>query len=102
MSDLSKSVLKGLEEALVHAKGGAVVGLRQTRVVVADLNVRAIRQKSGLSQPLFAQAMGISVGTLRNWEQGIRRPQGPARSLLTVFDRDPRGVISALHGELGQ
>lgn len=49
-----------------------------------DPDVRSVREKYGLSQPRFAALMGISVGTLRNWEQGRRKPEGSARVLLRV------------------
>ena len=50
----------------------------------------ALRRFIGLSQDRFAQAMGISVHTLRNWEQGRRRPEGPALALLRIAARHPR------------
>ncbi len=53
-------------------------------------DVAALRRFVGLSQPQFAQAMGISVHTLRNWEQGRRKPDGPAIGLLRIAARHPR------------
>jgi DNA-binding transcriptional regulator YiaG len=53
-------------------------------------DVAALRRFVQLSQPQFARAMGISVHTLRNWEQGRRRPEGPALSLLRIAARHPR------------
>lgn len=61
------------------------------------IDVRAVRKKTGLSQAEFARRFGFSVGTLRNWEQGIRTPQGPARALLLVIDAEPEAVLRALH-----
>jgi putative transcriptional regulator len=58
-----------------------------------DPKIRELRTKYGLSQPVFATLMGISVGTLRNWEQGRRRPEGPAQVLLQVVARYPREVF---------
>jgi putative transcriptional regulator len=55
-------------------------------------DVPAIRQAAGLSQPKFARMLGISIGTLRNWEQGRRVPEGPASVLLEVAHRHP-GVL---------
>ena len=49
-----------------------------------------------MSQSEFATAFGISLGTLRHWEQGLRSPRGPARVLLKVVDHDPDAVIHAL------
>ena len=53
-------------------------------------DVAALRKFVGLTQVQFAQAMGISVHTLRNWEQGRRQPEGPAMSLLRIAARHPR------------
>lgn len=53
-------------------------------------DVAALRRFVGLTQAQFAQAMGISVHTLRNWEQGRRHPDGPAIALLRIAARHPR------------
>lgn len=53
-------------------------------------DVAALRRFVGLTQAQFAQAMGISVHTLRNWEQGRRHPEGPAIALLRIAARHPR------------
>jgi putative transcriptional regulator len=60
------------------------------------IDVAAIRQKTGLSQAAFALRVGVPVGTIRNWEQGRRAPQGPARVLLALLDRNPRIVEETL------
>jgi putative transcriptional regulator len=61
-----------------------------------DPDVAAIRDEFGLSQSKFAALLGISVRTLQNWEQGRRRPQGPARVLLRVAAKHPRAVLDAV------
>jgi DNA-binding transcriptional regulator YiaG len=53
-------------------------------------DVVALRRFIGLTQAQLATAMGISVHTLRNWEQGRRRPEGPAVALLRIAARHPR------------
>lgn len=53
-------------------------------------DISALRRFVGLTQTEFARAMGISVHTLRNWEQGRRRPDGPAVALLRIAARHPR------------
>jgi len=53
-------------------------------------DVVALRRFVGLTQEQFAQALGISVHTLRNWEQGRRSPEGPALALLRIAARHPR------------
>jgi DNA-binding transcriptional regulator YiaG len=53
-------------------------------------DVVALRRFVRLTQAQFAGAMGISVHTLRNWEQGRRHPDGPAIALLRIAARHPR------------
>jgi putative transcriptional regulator len=68
-------------------------------------DVPAIRERFGLSQAKFAELMGISVGTLRNWEQGRRDPEGPAVVLLEVAYHHPDvvwGVVRARRARNGQ
>lgn len=59
-------------------------------------DVAAVRDRLGLSQSRMAALMGISVGTLRNWEQGRRRPEGPARALLRVAAKHPAAVLDSV------
>ena len=61
-------------------------------------DVRAIRAKYGLSQNKFAQLLGISPATLRNWEQGRRKPEGPARILLLVASKHPEVILDSVYG----
>ncbi|PYQ29019.1 MAG: transcriptional regulator [Acidobacteria bacterium] len=53
-------------------------------------DISALRRFVGLTQTQFARAIGISVHTLRNWEQGRRQPEGPAIALLRIAARHPR------------
>lgn len=66
----------------------------------AIIDAAAIRSKTGLSQAAFARRIGVAVGTLRNWEQSHRKPQGPTRVLLALLDRNPRIVEETL-GRIG-
>lgn len=63
-----------------------------------EVEVKAIREKVGLSQGKFALLIGVSKRTLENWEQGRRQPTGPAKALLRIFAMDPKGTLKALHG----
>ena len=65
---------------------------------IEPADVKAIRAKLDQSQEEFAMMIGVSVATLRNWEQGRRRPEGPARALLKVAERNPLAVAEALRG----
>ena len=64
--------------------------------VVWPADIAATRRRLGLSQTEFAAWFGISPGTLRNWEQGRRVPEGPARVLLRVIEREPEAVRRAI------
>lgn len=80
-------------------EGGAILrGEREPAraFLFKEPDVRSLREKHGLSQPRFAALMGISVGTLRNWEQGRRKPEGSARVLLRVVERHPEAVFEAV------
>ena len=98
MSEAYKRIRAGLEDAIAHVRGddGAAVVHRPR-----EIDVKSIRQRSGMSQQGFCAAFGISLGTLRHWEQGLREPRGPARTLLMVVDQDPMAVIRAIHGDRG-
>ncbi|TVR57797.1 MAG: helix-turn-helix domain-containing protein [Spirochaetaceae bacterium] len=61
-------------------------------------DVRSIRQRLGKSQSQFALMIGVSVATLQNWEQGRRRPEGPAQALLKIAAKNPQAVEEALGG----
>lgn len=62
----------------------------------AAVDVKAVRARLGKSQAEFARMIGVSVSTLQNWEQGRRRPEGPARALLRVAAANPEAVAAAL------
>jgi putative transcriptional regulator len=73
---------------------GEMAPSRVTRF--ADDDVRKIREQLGQTQIEFALMIGVSAATLRNWEQGRRQPEGPARALLRVAARNPKAVAAAL------
>lgn len=93
MSKVGKSILTGAREALRFAKGE-----REGFVEHAPdpLNVKAIREKLGLSQSAFAARFGVSLRTLQGWEVGARQPTGAARTLLRVVEHEPEAVRRAL------
>lgn len=92
--DIGKEIIQGLKEIKAWKRGAArLKTFTVERPRAAD--VLAIRKELGLSQDQFALFMGVSVATLRNWEQKRREPQGPARSLLLVAAKQPRAVREA-------
>jgi len=86
-----KSIMQGMEETAAWLRGEDISGFRVHFAPGAD--VAAIRKRTGLSQSAFARQIGVSLGTLRNWEQGRRCPDGPARVLLALLDKDP-GIVA--------
>jgi len=66
------------------------------KFVFGPMDIKAIRKRVGKSQDEFARMIGVSVATLRNWEQGRRSPEGPARALLQVAADNPEAVVEAL------
>lgn len=93
---MGSKILRGMREAVAYARGEPVKA-RETQVEVPDaVDVRTIRESLGLSQTEFALRFGFSYGSVRNWEQGHRRPQGPARVLLKVIEKEPEAVNRAL------
>lgn len=87
-------LLESIGQARAWARGEPVAGLRLREMPLAQ--VRAIRSRTGLSQADFSRQIGVSVATLRNWEQGRRAPEGPARVLLAMLARDPAIVARTL------
>ena len=94
MTKAFKNIMAGMEDALAFAEGDASRA-KTHKIEVVD--VKAIRKKTGLSQPKFAAVFKIPVGTLRGWEQGRRQPEGPAIALLHIIDKDPETAVRALH-----
>ena len=65
-------------------------------MAVYPVDLKKLRRRLKLTQASFAARFGFSLGTLRNWERGRRRPDGPAQVLLQVIDREPEAVERAL------
>jgi putative transcriptional regulator len=92
---------EGLFEELRQSvrEGGAILrGSRKPfrEFRVGEPDVRAVRLHYKLSQTRFAALMGISAATLRNWEQGRRKPEGSARILLRIVARHPEAVLDVV------
>lgn len=94
MSDeMFNELMQSIKEAALIEKGE----LQPARVSVIDaLDIAAIRNKTHKTQEEFATMLNISIGTLRNWEQGRRKPDGAALSLLKVVSANPQYVESIL------
>ena len=71
--------------------------MKPSRVrIIEPEDIRVIRQKLKKSQSEFALMIGVSVSTLQNWEQGRRKPEGPAQALLRIAAKNPIAVAEAL------
>jgi len=74
--------------------------LREARVAAppryGSSRIRRVRERLGLSQPLFARVLNVSVATIRGWEQGVRIPDGPSRRLLEVAERHSAAILTTV------
>jgi putative transcriptional regulator len=92
-SKLFRDLSKSIKEAGKIRRGQA----KPSRVFTYDgIDIRRLRESIPVSQTQFAHMIGVSKNTLQNWEQGRRRPRGPAQALLRVFEKDPKAVVRAL------
>jgi putative transcriptional regulator len=93
-SDFSK-LIRSIRQA-GEIKAGLGKPGRVYRAYTAS-GIKSVRNKLRVSQSEFALMIGVSTGTVQNWEQGRREPEGPAKALLRVAERNPRAVLQALH-----
>ena len=84
--DIGSEILEGLQE--IKAYKASELNLR-TRELKEPSSAKEIRSKLNLSQAAFAALMGVSLRTVQDWEQGRRKPSGPAKSLLRIAERYP-------------
>lgn len=92
--DLTDELLASLEEAAEIVAGTKVAS--RVWVPPASVDVKAIRGRAGLSQVAFARRYGFSPDAVRDWEQGRRRPEQAARTLLMMIDKEPEAVERVL------
>jgi putative transcriptional regulator len=85
MSKLGSRMIQSANEALAYASGEKTAGF----VVHKPVDVKALRTRLRLAQPEFAARYGLSVGTVRDWEQGRAVPDRPAQALLRVIEAEP-------------
>lgn len=92
-STVGEENLRGAKEALagIRREKGAV---RET--VIPRVDVGAIRRRLKMTQSEFSAAFGLSLDSVKNWEQGHRSPEGPAKVLLAVIAKNPRAVQEAI------
>jgi putative transcriptional regulator len=88
--NIGMEILEGLREIKAHKAGQ--IRLR-TRTLKHPAPPQKIRAKLKLSQAAFAGLMGVSLRTIQDWEQGRRKPSGPAEALLRIADQHPEVFI---------
>ena len=90
-----EGIMAGAKEALAYARGEA--GPSEYKVhIPEDLDVKAIRESTGLTQEAFALRYGFNLGRLRDLEQKRTRPDSVVRAYLLVIQRNPEAVRDAL------
>ena len=87
-----ESLMRGMEQTRAFLRGEHVPGMRAH----LGIDIPGTRKRAGLTQQAFARQIGVPLGTLRNWEQGRREPDGSARVLIAMLDRDPMIVARTL------
>jgi len=94
MKSAFDQLMTGLDEVEAFLAGAE----KGFKVHVPDqIDVKSIRNKLGMTQARFSDTFGFSLDALKHWEGGRRRPEAPARTLLTVIERNPAAVLSALN-----
>ncbi len=93
-TDITDELIASMQEAAAIIRGEAEPARVHLPPDVPD--VRAIRDRQGLSRPAFAGRFGLAVAAVRDWEQGLRRPDPAARVLLMVISRSPDVVAEAV------
>jgi len=84
--DIGQEILEGIREIKAHKAGERTL---RTRVLKEPSPPQVIRAKLELSQAAFAALMGVSLRTVQDWEQGRRKPSGPALALLRIAEQRP-------------
>jgi putative transcriptional regulator len=91
-----ESIMAGFDDAMAYSRGDQSRARTHRVAVPKQVNAKAVRRKLGMSQTRFAASFGVSLRTLQEWEQGRASPEGPARALLTIIEREPEAVRRAL------
>ncbi|MDX8437220.1 MULTISPECIES: helix-turn-helix domain-containing protein [Mesorhizobium] len=102
MSEMTKfgaDLIQAMSEALAHAQGKDVPGIKVHSVDVGVVDAKAIRKKLDLTQDEMATVLGTSPSGYKKWEQGKRQPSGAARTLLRIMKKEPEAVLRALSSE---
>jgi len=97
-----ESIMQGLTEAVDYQQGK--INARKTRLTIKPVDtfnnndIKRIRQKTGLSQVMFAGSLGVSPKTVEAWENGRNKPEGASRRMLEIARDDP-GFLKRFQAE---
>jgi putative transcriptional regulator len=87
--------LESAREVAAHRAGKKKLKVKYAyRMEISPADIKKMRTRLKLSQPAFAEHLFVSVAAVRGWEQGLRKPSGPARRLLSIARRNPRLVFA--------
>jgi putative transcriptional regulator len=92
---VGEALIESFSEAVAWARGEVDLPVREYHPP-ENVDVEPIRKRLGLTQANFARVFGLNVSTVRDWEQGRRTPEGPARTLLAIIARHPEIVREVL------
>jgi|SRR5688572_17843108 putative transcriptional regulator len=95
MSKLGKKLINAMHEGIAIARGEADPSTYRVHVP-AEIDIKAMRQKLGMTQEVFSIRYGIPLASVRDWEQRRNAPTGPVRAYLKVIEREPEAVERAL------
>lgn len=95
--NIGNEIIQGMEDAVKHMRGKKTRAVVHRVAIPDNIDVKKIRKKLHLSRQEFANRFGFSARTLQHWEQGDRRPQGAARVLLLLLQREPEMIENILN-----
>lgn len=96
MTKAGEGILEGIHDAIAYVNGDKSRG-RATVIMNSQIDVKKIREQTGLSQEKFAETYGFSLSTLKKWESYVTEPKGPAKAYLTVIKQRPNLIKDVLH-----
>ncbi len=93
-TEFGRELIASMQEAVAIVRGDKEPA--RVHLPPGAVDVRALRERLGLSRPAFAERFGLAVAAVRDWEQGLRRPDPAARVLLMVIARTPEALAEAV------
>ncbi len=96
--NVGDALVEAMREALAIAQGEAEPAAVHHFPLRLEIDVRAVRKRTGLSRAKFAEKFALDARALQDWEQGRRMPDRAARAYLTVISKRPDAVVEALAG----